>query len=55
MPPPSHVLVSYLAALPAVGNVGSQLLLTHHLPHLLHRWIRLDQVVVGQLVVLVDP
>lgn len=44
----------YLAALPAVGNVGPKFLLTNHLPHLLNRGIWLNQVVVGQLVVLMD-
>lgn len=47
-------LLSHLTALPAVGDVWPQLLLTHHLPHFLHRWIGLDQVKVGQLVVLVN-
>lgn len=44
LPPPSH-----LAALPLVGDAGSEPLLTHHLPHVLDGGVRRHQVVIRQL------
>lgn len=44
----------YLVALPPVGHIRPEFLVTHHLPHLLYGGVRGYEVVVGQLVLLVD-
>lgn len=48
------VFAPNLVALPPVGDVGPDLLLTHQLPHLLYGRVGRNQVIVGQLVLLVD-
>lgn len=40
---------SHLAALPLVGNVGSEFHVAHHLPHVLDGGIRRHEVVIRQL------
>lgn len=53
---PIHTVVCHhLVTLPAVGDVWAELLVAHHFPHLLNGRVRGHQVIVGQLVVLVDP
>jgi len=47
--------LSHLVALPPVGDVRPQLLIAHHLPHLLDGRVGGHQVVVWQLILLVDP
>lgn len=44
----------YLVALPPVGHIRPQLLVTHQFPHLLYGGVRGHEVIVGQLVLLVD-
>lgn len=42
-------LLSHLTALPLVGDIGSEFLLTNHLPHVVDGWVRRHQVVIRQL------
>lgn len=44
----------YLIALPPVGHVGPEFLVTHHSPHLLYGGVGGHEVVVWKLVLLVD-
>lgn len=46
---------SHLTALPLIGDVGSEFLIAHHLPHVLNGRIWRHHVVIRQLKVLVQP
>lgn len=46
--------ISYLITLPPVRDVGAQLLITHHLPHLLDGGVGGHKVIVWELIFFMD-